>query len=292
MYSRTLLVLSAVALAGAALAPRLNADEWNKKTTITITEPVRLPTTVLEPGTYVFKLLDSPSDRHIVQVFKEDGTHIIATILAIPNYRLQPTGKSVFGFWETPAGQPRAMRAWFYPGDNFGQEFAYYKTQSSEIAKVAKAPVPTANVEQEAELKTAALFTLDEKGTETPLKVEAPAIAETHEADRVSTPEPVATVEVKTDPTPAKVETHEADRVATPEPVATAEVKTDPTPAKVETQEADRVATPEPAATAQAKTDPAPVSLPKTSSPFPLVGLFGLGSLAFSGLLSRFSKRG
>ena len=51
----------------------------------------------------------------------------MTTILAIPNYRLQPTGKTVFTFWETPPGQPKALRAWFYPGDNFGQEFAYPK---------------------------------------------------------------------------------------------------------------------------------------------------------------------
>jgi hypothetical protein len=38
--------------------------------------------------------------------------------------------------------------------------------------------------------------------------------------------------------------------------------------------------------------DPAPASLPETSSPFPLLGLIGLGSLAFSGLMSRLSKRG
>src|SRR5258708_24527717 len=85
-------------------------------------------------GTYVFKLADSLSDRHIVQIFNADETQIIATILAIPNYRLKPTGKSDFRFWETPAGNPRAMRAWFYPGDNFGQEFAYPKMTSIEIA--------------------------------------------------------------------------------------------------------------------------------------------------------------
>ena len=46
----------------------------------------------------------------------------------------------------------------------------------------------------------------------------------------------------------------------------------------------DRSPVPDPA--------PAPASLPATSSPFPLFGLIGLGSLAFSGLMSRFSKRG
>src|SRR5947209_5542030 len=104
-----------------------NADEWNKRTVLTISDPIQLPHQVLPPGTYVFKLMDSPSNRHIVQVFDRDERHLITTILAIPNYRLQPRGKTEVDFWETPAGQPKAMRAWFYPGDNFGQEFAYPK---------------------------------------------------------------------------------------------------------------------------------------------------------------------
>src|SRR5947199_2828780 len=95
------------------------ADVWNKKTILTVNQAIQVPNKVLEPGQYVFKLADSQSDRHIVQIFNGDESHIITTILAIPNYRLQPTGKSQFTFWETPAGEPRALRAWFYPGDNF-----------------------------------------------------------------------------------------------------------------------------------------------------------------------------
>jgi hypothetical protein len=261
MSSRFPKLISGVALFGALILPSLSADEWDKKTTITISEPVQMPscctpdhTVTLPAGTYVFALVDSLSDRHIVRVFEKDGKTVVTTILAIPNYRLTPTDKTSIQFWETPAGQPRAMRAWFYPGDNFGQEFAYYKTQSLEIAKVAKAPVPTFMAEQETELKTTPLFTFDEQGTQAPLKSETPP---THEADRVVTPEPAAPVEVKPDPVPVKTD---ADQVAPSEPVPS--------------------------------TDPAPVSLPHTASPFPLIGLFGLGSLAFSGLLSRLSKRG
>ncbi len=83
-------------------------------------------------------LVDSLSDRHIVRIFDNDKQHVITTILAIPNYRLQPTGKTVFQYWEVPAGQPKALRAWFYPGDNFGQEFAY---QTSELAETKPEPV-------------------------------------------------------------------------------------------------------------------------------------------------------
>ncbi|MBI4909719.1 MAG: hypothetical protein HY820_39240 [Acidobacteria bacterium] len=75
----------------------------------------------------MFRLLDSPSNRHVVQIFNSDQSRIIDTVLAIPNYRLQPTGDSRFAFWETPPGTAKALRAWFYPGDNFGQEFPYPK---------------------------------------------------------------------------------------------------------------------------------------------------------------------
>jgi hypothetical protein len=125
-----LLHITAVGLVGLGmgfLASSARADQWDKKTILTINEPMQVRDTVLQPGKYVFKLLDSQSDRHIVQIFNYDQSRIIDTELAIPNYRLQPTGHSRFSFWETPEGSTRALRAWFYPGDNFGQEFPYPK---------------------------------------------------------------------------------------------------------------------------------------------------------------------
>jgi hypothetical protein len=213
MFARNASFLFGVALIAAAATPSVKADQWDKKTIITINEPVQMPSccnadhvVVLQPGTYVLALVDSLSDRHIVRVFEQDQKTVITTILAIPNYRLHPTGNSVFQFWETPAGQPRAMRAWFYPGDNFGQEFAYYKTQSIEIAKVAKAPVPAVVVETEAELKTAPVVIVDEKGEEKPVETE---VAKS-EPPVQPVPEPVATAPVVTpaheeDPAPAKL---------------------------------------------------------------------------------------
>jgi hypothetical protein len=96
---------------------------------------------VLPAGTYVFKILDSQSDRHIVQIFNKDETTIYATILAIPNYRLTATDKTVITFTERPAGQPEALRAWFYPGRNFGEEFVYPKAQAMALAKNTNTPV-------------------------------------------------------------------------------------------------------------------------------------------------------
>jgi len=135
------------ALLAAAFSSNVKADDWNRKTVITFSHPVETPGihmkgwAVLPAGTYVFKVLDSASDRHIVQIFSQDETMIYATILAIPNYRLQVTSKTVMTFRETPPGQPDVLRAWFYPGMNFGDEFVYPKAKAIELAKTTNSPV-------------------------------------------------------------------------------------------------------------------------------------------------------
>ncbi|MDP9054810.1 MAG: LPXTG cell wall anchor domain-containing protein [Acidobacteriota bacterium] len=135
--------LFAAAVGIVAVAPRAAADEWDKKTVITTTEVLEVPGATLPAGTYVFKLLTNPdAQRHTVIVQNERENHTYATILAIPNYRLEPKGKTTLTFWETPAGQPKAVRAWFYPGDNVGQEFAYKKERATQIAETTHEEVP------------------------------------------------------------------------------------------------------------------------------------------------------
>ncbi|HEV8525587.1 MAG TPA: hypothetical protein VGQ71_13910 [Terriglobales bacterium] len=130
--------------------PRATADDWNRKTKVTFSAPVEVPgvgAQILPAGTYVFKILDSLADRHIVQIFNEDETHVYTTILAIPNYRLKATDKTVMTFRERPAGQPEAIRAWFYPGRNWGEEFVYPKSRAIELAKVTNQPVLATPIE-------------------------------------------------------------------------------------------------------------------------------------------------
>ncbi len=150
-YLKTLAIAAVVGFGSMGSAV---ADQWDKLTTITIDEPMQLPTTTLQPGTYVIRLLaTSAADRHTVQFFDKDQKHLITTIEAIPNERVRPTGKSVFAFWETPAGQPKALRAWFYPGDNFGQEFAYPKDEAARIsARNNNVTVPTTKDEKTADV--------------------------------------------------------------------------------------------------------------------------------------------
>jgi hypothetical protein len=144
---QALTTVSCIALLGVIFTPNARADEWNEKTVITFSGPVEIPGVhlkgfgVLPAGTYVFKLLDSQSDRHIVQIFNKDETKVLATILAIPNYRLKATDKTVITFRERPAGEPEALRAWFYPGMKYGDEFVYPKAKAVELAKRENTPV-------------------------------------------------------------------------------------------------------------------------------------------------------
>jgi LPXTG-motif cell wall-anchored protein len=142
MFKKTIGIALAVTLAGVVAVSTARADELDKKTVLTFSQPVEIPGHVLPAGTYIFKLLNSMTDRHVVQVFNADGSKVIATILAIPDYRLTPTDKTVIKFAEVPAGSPEVIRAWFYPGNTIGQEFVYPRTRAAALAKASKSPVP------------------------------------------------------------------------------------------------------------------------------------------------------
>jgi hypothetical protein len=151
----------------------VKGDEWNRKTTVTFNAPVEIPgvgAQTLPAGTYVFKVMDSAADRHIVQVSNESETHVYSTILAIPNYRLRATDKTVMTFKERTAGEPEAIRAWFYPGRQWGEEFVYPKARAIELAKIINEPVLALPTELAAapieELKTAQIVAVTPKGEE------------------------------------------------------------------------------------------------------------------------------
>ncbi len=172
-------------LVALAVVPSAKADEWNHKTTMTFDAPFEVPgvgAQTLPAGTYVFKLLDSSSDRHIVQIFNQAEDHVFTTILAIPNYRLKTTGKTVLTFRERGEGQPEAIHAWFYPGHEWGEEFVYPKARALELAKIVQEPVLATPVELATlpieDLKTAPVIAVKPTGEEVAVTevVEAPPV--------------------------------------------------------------------------------------------------------------------
>src|ERR1044071_9424907 len=143
-WSRAFVFVFGVTMLGMMFSSTASAQRYDKKTTVMFSGPVEIPgpsAQVLPSGTYVFRLLDSLSDRNVVQIFNKDESHLYATILAIPNFRLKATDKTVMTFGERAAGQPQAIRAWFYPGENSGQEFVYPKSKAVELVKSSNIPV-------------------------------------------------------------------------------------------------------------------------------------------------------
>jgi hypothetical protein len=169
MFRRLMVVLGGLLLFGIAFAPRSQADEWNEKTIFTFSQPVEVPGMILPPGTYVFKLMDSLSDRDVVQIFNKDQTKLLATILAIPDYRMNPTSTPIVKFNERPANAPEAIDAWFYPGDNYGMEFVYPKERATILAKANNRPVLAHEASPQAkpnELKTTRVKAVNPAGQE------------------------------------------------------------------------------------------------------------------------------
>ncbi len=230
----------------AAVLPQAKADEWNQKTKFTFTQPVEVPGgVVLPPGTYVFKLLDSQSDRNVVQVFNERENHIFGTFIAIANYHLKPAGKSILSFQERAAGSPEAIRAWFYPGENYGHQFVYPKHKAMELAKANNQPVASTQAEVE---QTA------------PALQQAPLKAQTPTGDEVEMSSAF--------PPASDQDTQPAAQTAPPAPAPTE------TASAADTSSADRSAA-----------DQMPAQLPKTGSILPLIGMLGLLSLGCAGFL-------
>jgi len=198
MRIKTVPVLGSLLLLGGMLL----ADDYNRRTVVTFNEPVMIagvPVVTLEPGTYVLKLAGSQNSRNIVEVLNEREDELFTTALAIPNFRVVRTGKSQFSFWETPRDNPPALKAWFYPGDHWGQEFVYPKGLAAKMARDTGKTVLTTPAETVAELATAPVAEVTKAGEEKPLEAAytappaevaaaepAPAVAEVAAAE----PEP------------------------------------------------------------------------------------------------------
>jgi len=118
--------------------PKAKADEMDRKTVFTFSGPIEVPgngAQILPAGTYVFKIMNADMNRHIVQISSQDESHVFTTILAIPNYRMNATDKTVLTFSERPAGEPEALKAWFFPDRKWGEQFVYERSKAIIIAK-------------------------------------------------------------------------------------------------------------------------------------------------------------
>ena len=127
----TALALSALAvLTGGVAAQETNTSE---RTFLTFSGAVEMPGVTLQPGTYVFKLADTPT-RNVVQVWDRDEKNMVGHWLFVQAERPQVSGETVVMFKETREGTTPAVQYWYFPGERIGKEFIYPKDQAQRIA--------------------------------------------------------------------------------------------------------------------------------------------------------------
>jgi hypothetical protein len=114
----------------AALAVPAQANECDKETYLTFSDPVSLPGVVLPAGTYLFSHPDCSADDHVLRVSSKDGSTVYATLLVSSEDRPTPSDQPMVVLAEMPNGSPRAIKAWFYPGETIGDGLIYPKGEA------------------------------------------------------------------------------------------------------------------------------------------------------------------
>jgi hypothetical protein len=214
------LIIAGLCLAiTAVIVPNAHAQRFDRGTKITINQPFEIPGVALPAGTYVLRLMDVAGSRTVVQLLNADETKSYAIVLGIPDYMLEAPEKAEISFYEANAGAPMPLRAWFYPGYNYGVEFVYPKEKAVEIATVSGEHViattrpETAKEPTVAELEKEPLIAIGPTGKE----AEVAAVHPEPAAPRVTEARPAPAAPVLT--AQAEPAVKELPRTATPLPL-------------------------------------------------------------------------
>jgi hypothetical protein len=265
-----------VSLAGTAASAQ---EPTNQITYFTFSAPFELPGgKTLPAGKYVFKIVDSPSNRHIVTVMSEDQQTVHATLLAIPAQRQDPADEPEVRFMEAEASAAPAVRTWWYPGRTIGHEFIYPKDQARRLAARQREGVLTVAGDATGDdaMRTGDLTRIGANGQEAAVTAQASAAETTASAQTTAQTTPAETS------ASAAATTSPSTQPAAPD--STASTQSSAATRTAQSTMPERTAAP---STTQPTTTAATerTELPRTASPLPLIALLGLGSLIGAGAL-------
>jgi hypothetical protein len=248
-----------LAAATSASAQDSNVDQ---RTYLTFSGPVQMPGVTLPAGKYVFKL--APTALHnVMQVFDGEEKKIIGQWFFVAVERTneeqnKADGKPVVMFREMPEGMTPAVHYFFYPTDLRGKEFIYPKEQALKIAAATHERVLATDTDV-AKGGEAHVFSVEPNGAESQYDQNAKA------SNTVSNPAPFS--QDKAEPSTASLNS-QSDLNNSP-------ASGPPAPARQAVGTSGQNPTPAPAPRQQASSE-----LPKTASPYSLIGFLGLLSLA------------
>lgn len=174
MFTRLMISTCAAAmlLTLSATPTFAQGQPMDARTEFTFNQPVELPGVTLPPGTFIFRFVDGTTGRKVMQVQAKDASNkTYGMFLTINAQRPRPSDDAELRFLETPAGQPSAVKTWWYPGNTIGREFIYPKSQARRLAKATNQTVLTTQAESvtNEQMSTAELAYVSESGQETAL---------------------------------------------------------------------------------------------------------------------------
>ena len=182
---------AAMLTAMSAMPARAQGGPMDARTEFTFNQPVELPNVTLPPGTYIFRFVDATTGKRVMQVQAKDaGNKNYGMFMTISAQRPKASDNAELRFLETPAGQPAAVKTWWYPGNTIGREFIYPKSQARRLAERTNQPVLTTQAENVSneQMEANNLAYVSPSGQETPLTDE-------QLLDRAANTPPVGTVE-------------------------------------------------------------------------------------------------
>jgi len=162
---------AAMLLTLSATPARAQGGPLDSRTEFTFNQPVELPGVTLPPGTYVFRFVDATTGKRVMQVQAKDASSKnYGMFMTISAQRQKASDDAELRFLETPAGQPAAVKTWWYPGTTIGREFIYPKSQAMRLAKATNSTVLTTKEEVKPDqMQSADLTYVSPSGQETPL---------------------------------------------------------------------------------------------------------------------------
>ena len=144
LSKRVITTAFAAAILTTISAAQTAAQTPNYRTEFTFNQSVEVPGATLPPGTYTFRIMRSESTRHVMEVTAKDSTNKnYGHFITISAERPKPSQEAELRFLETPAGQPTAVKTWWYPGERTGREFIYPREQARRLAQKTNQPVLT-----------------------------------------------------------------------------------------------------------------------------------------------------
>ena len=139
--------LRLVAVSAFALLISLSAFAQSPEvSTLPITEPTDVGGTILQPGTYMIRVLRSFADRNKVQITNADRSVIYVSALTVP-HQLEPgeqVPNTMFIYYPAGEGQPRALRTWFAPNPSAsqgGHDIIYEESRAQQLARLSRSNV-------------------------------------------------------------------------------------------------------------------------------------------------------